>query len=60
MKSILTINKFFPLMYEDGNGFSFIKQKDGENVGFETRKGVEAYCKKNKCAYVEHKTIFYR
>ena len=49
-----------PLSFKENEGFKEIKRNDGKRKDFKTRKGVEEFCSKNKCAYVEQKFIFYK
>lgn len=57
----MTINEFIPLSYDDESGnIGDIKDKEGKQKCFKTRKACETYCEKNKCLYVERKSIFYK
>jgi hypothetical protein len=60
MKRFVVNTDFTPLRYEEGVGFKTVPGKSGKEKCYRTRKGVEAFCEKNRCAYVERKFIFYR
>jgi hypothetical protein len=56
----MTETFFVPLKVSEELGMTSVKDKDGKEKIFKTRKAVEKYCRENKCVYVEHKFIFYR
>lgn len=60
MKRFKTETCFIPLKVSEDFSVTFVKDKDGKEKKFRTRKAVEKYCRENKCVYVEHKFIFYR
>lgn len=61
MKRYFTDTIFYPLNVDKQSfNLSPVLEKDGKRKLFKTRKGVEAYCKKNNCVYCELKHIFYR
>lgn len=60
MKKYITLTEFLPLTYSEKEGMKDIKDADGKVKTFKTRKAVENYCLKNKCLYVERKSIFYK
>ena len=63
MKRYVTHTNFIPLIFivgeEDGR-IESIKDSNGAEKVFKTRKAVENYCLKHECMYVERKHIFYR
>lgn len=60
MKQFMTETFFVPLKVSEELDMTSVKDKDGKEKRFKTRKAVEKYCRENKCVYVEHKFIFYR
>ena len=56
----MTETFFVPLKVSEELDMTSVKDKDGNEKRFKTRKAVEKYCRENKCVYVEHKFIFYR
>ena len=60
MKRFATKTDFVPLIHVIGEGMMDIKDANGNQIMFKTRKAVENYCIKNRCMYVERKNIFYR
>jgi len=60
MKKIFSRTDYVPLSYKEGEGFREIEKNNGEIIKFKTRKAVENFCLKNKCAYTERKYICYR
>lgn len=60
MKRFMTETFFVPLKVSEELGMTSVKDKDGKEKRFKTRKAVEKYCRENRCIYVEQKFIFYR
>ena len=59
MKSFLTETRFVPLLYKIDEGMSKIKNADGTEKEFKTRKAAENYCKKNGLIMLEQISTFY-
>lgn len=60
MKRFKTETCFVPLKVSEDFSVTFVKDKDGKEKKFRTRKAVEKFCMENKCIYIEQKFIFYR
>lgn len=60
MKRFNTETCFIPLKVSEDFSVTFVKDKDGKEKKFRTRKAVEKFCMENKCIYIEQKFIFYR
>ena len=52
MKRFMTETFFVPLKVSEELGMTSVKDKDGKEKIFKTRKAVEKYCRENKCVYV--------
>jgi len=60
MKSFHTETRFVPLLYKINEGMSKIKNADGTEKEFKTRKAAENYCKNNGLVLLEKKLVFYK
>lgn len=53
MKRFKTETCFIPLKVSEDFSVTFVKDKDGKEKKFRTRKAVEKFCMENKCIYIE-------